>query len=90
MLTSLKSARRKLFITFTLLALLASAATAVYADIFPVQPPGGSGNYTYWLSCGSSSGNYYYRCDNDTGLCDDCDTDACQESANTECSRRGF
>lgn len=85
MSTTLKRLRKMLFFAFTLLALVASSAVAVYADIYWMQTSGG---YTFWLSCGSSAGNYYYKCDGQ-GNCDDCETQACTDSANDQCAMHG-
>ena len=42
-----------------------------------------SGGTTWWVSCGSSAGNFLYRCD--ASGCWDCDTAICQEQANQFC-----
>ena len=79
---------KKLILRLLVLVALLSGTAVVYAEIYPM---GGSGGYTYWLSCGSSAGNYYYRCYNDgnNNVCVACDTGPCQESADLQCAMRG-
>ncbi|HLM55535.1 MAG TPA: hypothetical protein VK422_05360 [Pyrinomonadaceae bacterium] len=48
-----------------------------------------SGGYCYFLSCGSSAGNYYMKCSQTTGICDDCEENVCNESADYQCQLRG-
>lgn len=40
--------------------------------------------YTFWVSCGSSAGNFVYRCAG--GSCEACDTSMCDDFANDYCS----
>lgn len=83
MFTSLKRMRKKVLLVLATLALVTSAATATYAVIFPIESGDG---YSYWLSCGSSAGNYFYKCDSDG--CVACDT--CGEQADEQCALRGY
>jgi hypothetical protein len=41
------------------------------------------GGTTWWVSCGSSAGNFVYRCD--AGGCTDCDTSFCNAQADQFC-----
>lgn len=88
MFTPLRNLVRGVFLAFAAAAIVYSAATAVYADVYPMGDC--RNGYCYFLSCGSSAGNYYYKCDQSTGVCDDCDTSACTDSANYQCEQRGY
>lgn len=81
MLTLLRRNLNKLFLAAVIAAITLGATTVVYADITPVQE---SGEYTWWVSCGSSAGNYIYRCGG--GGCVACDTPQCQDMANDFCN----
>ena len=88
MFTTLKNVRTRLFLALTVLALVAAAATAAYAnEIFP-YPEANSGSTTYWVSCGSSAGNYVYKCD--ASHCEACPTPECNTTANRVCARHGY
>lgn len=73
-----------------LIAALLSASGAVYAESYWL---GGWGGYNFFLSCGSSAGNYYFRCPEcpagQSCPCEPCDTAPCQESADDQCAMRG-
>ena len=56
MFTSLKNIVRTLFLAFTFTALVVSTAVVVHAEIYHM---GSGGGYSFFLSCGSSAGNYY-------------------------------
>lgn len=66
------------------------AMRTAYADdryTCPVKQADGS---TWWVSCGSSAGNFVYRCDSTSGggsICGDCDTPQCNDYANSYCSQ---
>jgi hypothetical protein len=85
MLTLVRKHLNKLFLLGVLIATVSAATTIAYAsDICLVQEGGGS---TWWVSCGSSAGNYLYRCD--SGGCVDCDTPECNSYANQLCGACG-
>ena len=81
MLTLLRRNLNKLFLAAVIAAITLGTTTVVYADIIPVKEEGG---YTWWVSCGSSAGNYVYRCD--ANGCEACDTPQCQDYANSVCN----
>ena len=88
MFTSPRKLVRGLSLVVAVFAAVFSLATAVYAS--SIYPIGQCGNgYCYFLSCGSSAGNYYMKCNQATGVCDDRETDACNGSANEQCEMRG-
>jgi hypothetical protein len=77
---------KRLFIASALSVALVFTAIAYAQDRYSCSvDTGGGGYYNYWLSCGSSAGNFWYRCDG-AGNCDDCDTQACQDTADYQCS----
>ena len=74
--------RRKSILGALLLAVnvaILSVSGIVAAEVYCVPPCDGN----YWLSCGSSAGDYYYKCSG--GECDDCETSACDSSASQQC-----
>ena len=74
--------RRKSILWALLLAAhmaILSVSGIVAAQVYCVPPCSG----TYWLACGTSAGSFYYSCSN--GNCDDCETQACDDSAYEQC-----
>lgn len=66
-----------------------SAAIAVRAsDIYCLQNCSGQYGETFWLSCGSSAGNYFALCPADGGPCTISD-ERTQPEADYECEQRG-
>ncbi|HEY8204571.1 MAG TPA: hypothetical protein VIF81_07585 [Pyrinomonadaceae bacterium] len=70
-----------------IVALLTLIAATVVVCAAATYYMGDGGGWTYWLSCGSSAGNFYYKCDGG-GNCQACDTGPCQESADEQCGMR--
>lgn len=68
---------------------MASTAIVVRASwIYCLQNCNGGYGETFWLSCGSSAGNYFALCPADGGPCT-VDQGTAQQEADAECARRG-
>ena len=79
---------KKTFLALVMAVLLLSTATTVYANVIFWRGTGtdyyGRTN-EYFLSCGSSAGNYFYSCDHN-GNC----TDLGSNGANQACYDEGY
>lgn len=78
---------KRLFVASALAVTLVATVIVHSQDRFTCHVQD-SGGYSFWLSCGSSAGNFWYRCDGQ-GNCDDCDTEPCQETADQWCESGG-
>ncbi len=84
-----KKFRLAAFAAIMALVFTASAAIAVRADVYCLQNcSGGQYGETFWLSCGSSAGNYFALCPADGGPCTISD-ERTQPEADSECAERG-
>lgn len=81
-------ARKLALRVFLITALLAGSVSAVYAALYNW---GCHDGYCYYLSCGSSAGNYWARCPQNCQSCpcEPCDTGPCQTTADEQCARGG-
>jgi uncharacterized membrane protein YphA (DoxX/SURF4 family) len=70
-------------LVFTVSAAITTHASAIYC----LQNCDGDYGETFWLSCGSSAGNYFVLCPADGGTCSIVDERA-QPEADYECARR--
>jgi len=83
MLTLLNRYRQKLFLLAVTAAVLSGVMTVAYArNTCVVKQQGG---YTWYVSCGSSAGNFLYRCGGPEG-CVACDSSICDGQANDWCA----
>jgi len=88
MRATLKKSIKRLFLTTVIAALLVTTATVAYASsIYHMRTDEITGE-TFWLSCGSSAGNYFALCPPGGGTCT-VDQGAAQQEANYQCARRG-
>lgn len=76
---------RVLFMVAVLVVTVAASVSVVFAEIYYI---GGSAGETFWLSCGSSAGNYVALCPAGGGPCT-VDQGFAQEEANRLCAERG-
>ena len=82
-----KKLRLTAFAAVVGLVLMASTAIAVRAEIYCLSGCDGSGGETFWLSCGSSAGNYFALCPAGGGPCTVTDSRTDPE-ANIMCQRK--
>jgi hypothetical protein len=87
MQTTLKKLTKRLFLTAVIAALFVTTATIAYANAVYHVRTDASGE-TFWLSCGSSAGNYFALCPADGGVCT-VDQGYTQQEADYQCSQRG-
>lgn len=79
------------FVFSAVIALVVAASTsiAVHAsNIYCLQNCNGGYGETFWLSCGSSAGNYFALCPATGGACT-VDQGTAQQEADYECAIRG-
>lgn len=82
-----KKLRLNAFYAVIALVLLASTAVVTRASaIYCLSNCEGNYGETFWLSCGSSAGNYYALCPADGGAC----TVIYVQEADSECAKRAF
>lgn len=67
--TLLKRRRFPVALALVLLMLVASMASTVQASLTCLSGCDGRGGETFWLSCGSSAGNYFALCPANGGPC---------------------
>lgn len=82
--------RRRFAVTlaFVLLMLVVSTASTVQASLICLSGCDGRGGETFWLSCGSSAGNFFALCPAGGGPCTITDTRA-QPEADMLCAQQG-
>jgi uncharacterized membrane protein YphA (DoxX/SURF4 family) len=85
----MKKLRLTAFTTAVAIVFMASTALVVNASwIYCLQNCSGGYGETFWLSCGSSAGNYFALCPAEGGACT-VDQGTAQQEADYECAQRG-
>lgn len=85
--TLVKKLRFITVLTVVVVTLLASAAGTVNASLTCLSGCDGRGGETFWLSCGSSAGNYFALCPAGGGPCTITDARA-QPEADMLCAQQ--
>lgn len=83
----LKKMRFIIALAVVVLTLMISMAGTARADLTCLSGCDGSGGETFWLSCGSSAGNYFALCPAGGGPCTITDSRA-QPEADMMCAQR--
>lgn len=85
--TLLKRRRFPVALALVLLMLVVSVASTAQATVTCLSGCDGRGGETFWLSCGSSAGNYFALCPAGGGPCTITDARA-QPEADLMCARQ--